>query len=472
MADTGTRQDIRADRLIFAALLASAAMALGVGITHDQTMPAMAGAALISALGGLALWLGAGGLVSRLVLGCSLMAMTALHIQLGRGLVELHFGVFVTLGMLLVYRDWRPIVAAAGLIAVHHVVFDRLQAAGFGTYCMSQPNFGLVLLHAGYVVVQTGFQVYMAETMRRAALTGDELERLVSHVGDGAALALDVDQVAVQTAQAQSLRQALLRLGTDLSSVSRSAQLIESTSGEIASGSSDMIDRIELAASNLERTNAGMAELTSSVSHSADSAATANQLATSAVGAAQRGGEVMGQVVANMNDIADASRRIADIIGTIDGIAFQTNILALNAAVEAARAGEQGRGFAVVASEVRSLAKRSADAAREIKSLIGASVEKVESGGRLVQDAGSTMAEIVSGIQRVGDIIGELSAASASQRDSIAGINQDVSEFDALTLRNAALSQQLAGASVNLREQAHQLSDMMGRVRLSPTVAA
>ena len=402
---------------------------------------------------------------SRVVLACCLMGMTALHIQLGRGTLEFHFGVFATLAVLLVYRDWRPVVAAAGLIAVHHVAFDRLQAAGVGVYCMTQPDFLKVLAHAGYVVVQTGFEVYMAGLMRQAANSGEEMGRIVDHLGVGDSLALDVDRVAVSTPLARSLQRSLGRLNAAMLSVSRSTGNIQTASGEIASGSTDLSQRTEQTASSLQQTASAMAQLTDNVRQSAESAATANQLASSAVSAARRGGDVVKQVVANMDEISSSSKRIADTIGTIDGIAFQTNIVALNAAVEAARAGEQGRGFAVVAGKVRSLAQRSAAAAREIKTLISASVERVASGSRLVQDAGSTMAEIVGGIQRVFDVIGEISAATAEQSKAIGSVHQ------AVTQQNAALVEESAAAAESLRDQAGQLAVVIQAFRLSEQAA-
>jgi methyl-accepting chemotaxis protein len=205
---------------------------------------------------------------------------------------------------------------------------------------------------------------------------------------------------------------------------------------------------------------------TGTVKQSADSARQANQLAGSAAEVAARGGVVVSQVVTTMDEINASSKRIADIIGTIDGIAFQTNILALNAAVESARAGEQGRGFAVVASEVRSLAQRSAEAAKEIKGLIGASVEKVEGGSRLVADAGRTMSEIVSSVQRVSDIIGEITAAAAEQSEGIGQVNGSVAQLDHMTQQNAALVEQSSAAAESLREQAAQLAQVVGTFRL------
>lgn len=202
-----------------------------------------------------------------------------------------------------------------------------------------------------------------------------------------------------------------------------------------------------------------MEQLTSTVRNSADAARQANQLAASAAQIASRGGEVVSQVVSTMDEINHSSKKINDIIGVIDGIAFQTNILALNAAVEAARAGEQGRGFAVVAGEVRNLAQRSAQAAKEIKGLIGASVERVEAGSRLVADAGQTMSEIVGSVQRVSDIIGEITAAAGEQSDGIAQVNTAVSQLDQMTQQNAALVEQSAAAAQSLKEQAARLAE-------------
>ncbi|MCE4556213.1 methyl-accepting chemotaxis protein [Pelomonas sp. P8] len=242
---------------------------------------------------------------------------------------------------------------------------------------------------------------------------------------------------------------------------------ITTASTEIASGNTDLSARTEQAASNLEETASAMEELTSTVRHSADSAAQANQLTGSAAEVARRGGKVVAEVVSTMNDIQTSSRKIGDIIGTIDGIAFQTNILALNAAVEAARAGEQGRGFAVVAGEVRTLAQRSAEAAREIKALIGASVDRVEAGSRLVADAGSTMDEIVNSVQRVTDIVGEISTAAKEQSEGIGQVNLAVADLDKMTQQNAALVEESTAAAESLKEQASRLSDVVATFRLN-----
>ena len=263
-------------------------------------------------------------------------------------------------------------------------------------------------------------------------------------------------------AQAQ-MQQDLRRL---VGEVVAGARSVADTSAQIAQGNQDLSQRTEMQASTLEESASSIEELTSNVQQSAEDAQQASQLAAGACDVARKGGEVVGQVVTTMGGISDASRKIADIIGVIDGIAFQTNILALNAAVEAARAGEQGRGFAVVAAEVRTLAQRSADAAREIKTLIGNSVGQVEAGTRLVDAAGRTMQEIVASVTRVSDLITGIAAAGTQQSMGIAQVNTAISQMDQVVQQNATLVEEAAAAAESLKQQAAALLETAGRFKV------
>jgi len=267
---------------------------------------------------------------------------------------------------------------------------------------------------------------------------------------------------------AVAFNQLLAQIGRVIDTVRASTGAVGSASSQIAAGTGDLAQRTASQAAALEETSASMHQLTSTVGQNADNARQANQLARSASQVASEGGAVVEQVVVTMGSINESSRKIVDIISVIDGIAFQTNILALNAAVEAARAGEQGRGFAVVASEVRNLAQRSAAAAKEIKTLIDDSVEKVGSGTRLVEQAGTTMHEVVSSIRQVTDIVAEISAATQEQNDGIAQIHRAITEMDGTTQQNSALVEETAAAAETLREQA----DMLEQTVAAFTIAA
>ena len=281
--------------------------------------------------------------------------------------------------------------------------------------------------------------------------------------------ALNHDEVGQLVTAMGRMQQSLRGL---VRQVQDAAGNISTASSEIATGNHDLSQRTEQTAANLEEAASSMEMLTSTVQQSAQASRQASDFASSAAEVAARGGAVVSQVVSTMDQITTSSRKIADITGVIDSIAFQTNILALNAAVEAARAGEQGRGFAVVASEVRSLAQRSAGAAKEIKELIGSSVERVEDGSRLVSQAGQTMTEIVGSVRRVSGIIHEITASAAEQSDNIGHISQSVTQLDQMTQQNAALVEQSTAASESLREQALQLTRAVSQFKLHDGAAA
>jgi methyl-accepting chemotaxis protein len=302
------------------------------------------------------------------------------------------------------------------------------------------------------------------------AVTGGEpteVARIANAVAEGN-LAV---QVSTKKGDDSSVMAAMARMCQSLThivnQVRASSDVIASGATQIAGSNMDLSQRTEEQASNLQSTASAMEQISSTVAHNADTSRQANELAAAASTVAERGGEVVSQVVTTMQDITDSSRKINDIIGVIDGIAFQTNILALNAAVEAARAGEQGRGFAVVASEVRSLAQRSALAAKEIKTLIGSSVEKVDAGAKLVSEAGATMAEIVQQVKHVTSLIGEISNATTEQTQGVSQVGDAITVLDQTTQQNTALVEESAAAAENLSQQAQELVELVRMFKLA-----
>jgi methyl-accepting chemotaxis protein len=324
---------------------------------------------------------------------------------------------------------------------------------------------GVLALMALIVGVSALGSTFLVRTVCRPLLA---LRNLAERIGHGdLTVAVDTtrgDEIGDLQRSIAEMRDALRRVVGD---VQAAAEQVRLASTEVAAGNNDLSVRTEHTASRLQQTAGAMAQITQTVQQSSEAASQASQLAVAASGSAQRGGDVVSQVVSTMETIHAGSRRIADIIGTVDGIAFQTNILALNAAVEAARAGEQGRGFAVVAGEVRILAQRSAAAAREIKTLIGSNVDSVEAGARLVADAGGTMHDIVASVRRVTDIVGEITARSGAQSGDLGAIHGAVTELDGMTQQNAALVEQSAAAAESLRTQAARLTEIVASFRVA-----
>jgi methyl-accepting chemotaxis protein len=647
-----TRLAADTDRLLGWVGLGLVLASAGFAVASGDWAPFLLFSLPTGLLGGWLVLRRAGSLATRLFMGAGFMVVTGVVIHQGGGMIELHFTIFVLLAMLLPYRDWRVIVLAAGVIAVHHLGVQQLQAAGYPLYVFPQAaGIPLVLLHALFVVVESAVLVLMslrlaadarATGMEPAAMAAvaarigageldddgrlhgaapgsaahslaamrDVLARQLGAINDvtsglargnlsgrvptagagGTLLALttsinasceklgavvegaartlstlsagralahmeigaegafgeiersvngmtdflanltrtqgelvaavrrgefqklhgveqfegyqrelyeglnglieELSGVFADTTQALErladgdldarmagqyrgefarLRDALdgtvAQLGEVLSQVKASAGEVRSSASEIAAGNDDLSRRTEQQAANLEETAASMEELASTVKQNAEAARQANQLAIGAAEIAGSGGAVVREVVERMGEIEASSRKMADIISVIDGIAFQTNILALNAAVEAARAGEQGRGFAVVASEVRSLAQRSAAAAKEIAHLIEESSGKVAQGSRLVGQAGTTIEETVGAVRRLTDLMAEISAASAEQAAGIGQVSQTVSQMDDVTQQNAALVEEASASARHLDDQAGALAEAVGRFR-------
>jgi methyl-accepting chemotaxis protein len=451
--------------LIGIAVIFLGALAYGWA-NHGFALALVVGVVLLAASIGLALS-SRGGTGSRIGLPVLGMAMVALLIHAARGQAEAHFAVFAFLACTIVYRHWLPVIVAAGTIAVHHLSFNYFQQWGWGPVCFTEPSLAMVFEHAAYVVAEAAVLVLLAQRARADFRTAEQLAHIADGiVGPDGTVDFSVAHMQTSDPTVKRLTQALQRMEASIAAVRASAEQIGTATHEIASGNADLSQRTETTASSLQQTASSMEQLTATVGHSADSARQATTLAGSAAQIAHRGGEMVSQVVSTMGEIQTSSRKIADIIGVIDGIAFQTNILALNAAVEAARAGEQGRGFAVVAGEVRSLAQRSAQAAREIKTLIGDSVQRVESGSRLVGDAGQTMTELVTSVQRVADLISEISSAASQQSGGIGQVNSAVAQLDQSTQQNAALVEQASAAAHSLGEQTERLVAAIQNFRL------
>ncbi len=348
---------------------------------------------------------------------------------------------------------------------------DFYEKQGQIAYHDAQDRFNLAMMMVAAIIVLLGIPAswmtfalfkrlkdgFKSADDAASAIAHGDLSQPIQYAGQ--------DEIAGLLSDMENMRSKLHEL---LTGVRSGADMIATSASEVASGTLDLSGRTEQQADELEKTATASEQLTSTVKHNADNAAEANSLAAAASATASKGGSVVAQVVTTMEEINTSSRKIVDIIAVIDGIAFQTNILALNAAVEAARAGEQGRGFAVVASEVRSLAGRSAEAAREIKTLITDSVEKVGVGTSQVAQAGTTMQEIVSGIERVANIVGEIAHASREQSAGIGQINESVGQLDSVTQQNAALVEQTSAISATLQEHAQQLARLAASFKLMP----
>lgn len=406
--------------------------------------------------------------LTRCVVAAALMIFCALHIHQAAGMTELHFGIFVLLAFLLCYRDWLVVVVAAACIAVHHLSFSYLQEWGYGVICFTEPGIGKVIAHASYVVAETVVLCYLAQLLHREALQSAELQTSVSSLTSNGAGTISLDQPAVKanSNSGAALQGVMSMLREAIVNVRSGTDTMAAASRQIATANTHLSSRTEQQAISLGSTALSMEEITTTVKQTTESASEAHRMTTAASELALKGGQEVERVIETMASINASSQQIADITGVINSIAFQTNILALNAAVEAARAGEQGKGFAVVAAEVRSLAQRSASAAKDIEKLISDSVSKVENGSKLVSSAGSTMNAIVDSIQKINLLVTDIKTASREQSAGIEQVNHAVSQIDQVTKENSTQVEQAATAAQSLQRHAALLVNVVNVFQL------
>lgn len=448
----------QADKLMLAVLCGLFALALALSGIHSTLVLAFAVGLPTLLVPAFLVFAAPGTRTTRCVMAAALMVFAALHIHQAGGQTELHFGIFVLLAFLLCYRDWATIISAAGVIAVQHLSFNYLQQLDFGPICFTHPSLAMVLLHAAYVVAEATVLSYLAVLLHRDAVQSAELTAQVQEMNGNGDGAIDLRAtVEVESNAGKLLARMIQTLRQAIEDVGASSDTIRHAANQIAAGNADLAHRTGIQSQSLETTTRAMQELSSTVHQNEQSAQRANGLVNKASDVACHGGEKVAQVVKTMHAIEQRSRKIVDIIGVIDGIAFQTNLLALNAAVEAARAGESGRGFAVVASEVRTLAQRSASAAREITDLINDSVATISTGSALAGQAGEAMQEVVSSVQNVTKLMGEIVAASGEQSAGLKQLDTAIVEMGQFTKQNTAVVEQASAGAQSLEAQSVKL---------------
>jgi len=452
----GALKELRAgcDRLMLVVLTLGAAVSLILGHEYGQMGLAGLASSCLVLSGAMTYRLLPGSVLSRYVLTTLAMATVALHIQLSLGDVQYHFGVFVTLAFLLAYQDWRVIVYGAGLAAVHHILFDRLQLAGAPVYCLSTPDFSRILQHAGFVVAQTAVEVYIARGMLRQTRQGLELNSIVTSMGNDGRIDLSMRHDDIHTPVARQLQRTVDKMAKALEQMQLAAHSVMRTADEIARDGSELRQRTDAAAEHLSVTSSSVGHLAQSTTGAAEAARQTTELADSVLLEAQKASQEMSRMEDTMQAIRKTIDDVCSLVVTIDSIAFQTNLLALNAAVEAAHAGEQGKGFAVVAAEVRALAQRASNAAGDIRALTAQSSHQIDSGVTIAGTAGATMSNFISRIGEVAQTMQGLALEARQSASQIDPVNRAVSELDMATQHNARLVDQSVQAAQSLNHQA------------------
>lgn len=428
----------RADRLMLMLIWSLWSICFLLGLVSGQLLVALVPGTLLALVATAASLLRPGKLSTRLILALVMMGWSALLIQLGQGETEYHFSVFVLLSALLAWRDWRPLVTGAAAIALHHLVFNYLQAKGlFGVVVFTHTGLHMVVMHGVYVMVQTAILLLMALRMEKDALSASEVAKLASVINrEPGCLTLIREQGVQHSGFARTFSLTLGTMRSTLEQVSHSVAQLLTDAQEILQRNSALSARTDSQVASLSVAAAAMEQLAGAASDTSQKADEARALAQQAHEVARQGGENIRAAMGSMAEIRDESLRINDILALIDGIAFQTNILSLNASVEAARAGEQGKGFAVVAAEVRTLALRCEGAAKDIRQLIAASVERSQQGADQVEQAGRTMQAMIGNAESLYALVDALSLMSEQQRASIVQINDSIISLDRAVQEN------------------------------------
>lgn len=448
----------QADGLMLCLVLVCAWLAVPIGWKYSSVEMALITASILSVLAGLAYILQRGHALARYALPLLLCCAIAVQIQVSLGTLEFHFGVFVTLALVMVYRQWRVVLVCAVFFAVHHILFDRLQAWGYGIYCTTEADFPKIVLHAAFVIIQTAVEIFIIKNLAASFKQGIELQGIVNAVHDGDQLNLHIPQLNVTTPVAQALKALILELDAIVQVVSHSVTQVHVASKEIETGSSDLSSRTEAACSALEETANAAVRVLATVEQARNLASEADGMTRNAAQAAQDGQQLVHDLAQSMSAISQQSVQIGDIVAVVDGLAFQTNLLALNAAVEAARAGDHGRGFAVVADEVRRLALRSADSAKQIRKLIASSEQTINLGTEQSDKALAAMQALLQASRSATGQMQEIVLSSDTQNAAMADITSAIQQLENAMSQNSALAEESSAAAASLQDQTVHMS--------------